>query len=228
MFRLHPIARSTSVTMSIDLLLACYLANAACVVSNSMTALIFIIVSWLHAFFLVVVVRSSLHALVAVAVNHCFQQHLITLSWACICLGSSPLWTSFFINLNQVIPSPKESISFLHALINSSNWCYDHEIHDGIHWFQQQIVRIPTAPVSIQIRSETQCPVQIDFFAEAHNSSLAHLPNATFLTWSQAATMSAVISLWGKGTCPRSSDNCWRASKERRNDMTAAQIKLTR
>ena len=41
---------------------------------NIVTALIFIIVvSRPHAFFLVVVVRSSLHVLVAVAVNYYFQ-----------------------------------------------------------------------------------------------------------------------------------------------------------
>ena len=39
-----------------------------------MTTLIFIIVSWLHAFFLVVAVRSFLHALMVVAVNYYFQQ----------------------------------------------------------------------------------------------------------------------------------------------------------
>ena len=42
-----------------DLLLACYLANAACAIANVVTALIFINVSRLHAFFLVVPVRLS-------------------------------------------------------------------------------------------------------------------------------------------------------------------------
>ena len=51
------------------------MANTACAIMNIMTALIFIIlVSQLHAFPFVVVVRSFLHALVAVAVKHCFQQ----------------------------------------------------------------------------------------------------------------------------------------------------------
>ena len=75
MFRLHRTARSTSITMSIDLLLACYLANAACAIANVMTALIFIIliVSLAHAFFLVVPVRSSLHTLMVVAGISYFQ-----------------------------------------------------------------------------------------------------------------------------------------------------------
>ena len=55
--------RSTTI-MFIDLLLACYLANTTCAITNIMTTLIFIIVSRLHAFFLVVVVRSSLQVLV--------------------------------------------------------------------------------------------------------------------------------------------------------------------
>ena len=73
MFRLHRIARS-STSMFMDLLLACYLANTTCAITNIMTALIFIIVSRLHAFFLVVAVRSFLHVLVSVAVNYYFQQ----------------------------------------------------------------------------------------------------------------------------------------------------------
>ena len=57
-------------------LLACSLANTTCAIINIMTALIFIIVSWLHAFFLVVVVPSSL-MLVVVAVNACFQHDFV-------------------------------------------------------------------------------------------------------------------------------------------------------
>ena len=60
MFRLHRMARSTAFAMSTDLLLACSLANATCAIANVMTALIFIIVSRLHAFSLVVVVCSFL------------------------------------------------------------------------------------------------------------------------------------------------------------------------
>ena len=62
--------------MFIDLLLVCYLANAACAIINIMTALIFIILiaSRLHAFFLVAPVRLSLHVLVVVAVISYFQQ----------------------------------------------------------------------------------------------------------------------------------------------------------
>ena len=56
--------------LSADLLLVCTLANATCANANMMTALIFIIVSRLHAFFLVVVVRSFLHVLVAVVAIH--------------------------------------------------------------------------------------------------------------------------------------------------------------
>ena len=51
----------------VDLLLACYLANATCAIINIMATLIFVIliISQLHAFFLVVAVRSFLHVLVA-------------------------------------------------------------------------------------------------------------------------------------------------------------------
>ena len=67
------IARSSTAVFT-DLLLACYLANATCAIANIMTTLIFIIVSRLHPFFLVVPVRSSLHVLVVVAVISYFQQ----------------------------------------------------------------------------------------------------------------------------------------------------------
>ena len=65
--------------MLMDLLLACYLANANCAIMNVMTALIFVIliVSQLHAFFLVVPIRSSLHALVVVEVISYFQQRIL-------------------------------------------------------------------------------------------------------------------------------------------------------
>ena len=56
-------ARSAAFAMTClheDLLLACSLANATCAIINIMTILIFIIVSWSHAFFLLVVVHSSL------------------------------------------------------------------------------------------------------------------------------------------------------------------------
>ena len=59
--------------MSADFLLVCSLANTACAIVNIMTTLIFIIVSWLHVFFLVVAARSLLHVLVVVAVNYYFQ-----------------------------------------------------------------------------------------------------------------------------------------------------------
>ena len=73
-FRLHRIARSSTAKF-MDLLLACHLADAACAVMNVVTALIFIIliVSWSHAFFLVVPVCSSLRVLVVVAVISYFQ-----------------------------------------------------------------------------------------------------------------------------------------------------------
>ena len=73
-FRLHRTARS-STTMFIDLLLVC-LVNTTCAIINIMTTLIFIIVSRLHAFFLVVPIHSSLHLLVVVAVISYFQQGL--------------------------------------------------------------------------------------------------------------------------------------------------------
>ena len=74
MFRLHRIARSATIA-STDLLLACSLANTTCAIVNIMTTLIFVIliVSRLHAFFLVVVVRSSLHVPVVVAIIPYFQ-----------------------------------------------------------------------------------------------------------------------------------------------------------
>ena len=68
-------AKMHSFASSTDLLLACSLANAACAIANIVTAPIFIIVSWLHAFFLVVVVvHSFLHILVVVVVNYYSQQ----------------------------------------------------------------------------------------------------------------------------------------------------------
>ena len=78
MFRLHQMARSAAGVFA-DLLLACSLANATCAITNIMTALIFtiLIVSQSHAFLLVVVVRSSLHVLVAVAAMPCFQHTLL-------------------------------------------------------------------------------------------------------------------------------------------------------
>ena len=74
-FRLHRMARS-STSVFVDLLLACCLANdATCAIVTIMTTLIFInlIVSRLHAFCLVVPIRSSLHVLVVVAVISYFQ-----------------------------------------------------------------------------------------------------------------------------------------------------------
>ena len=64
----------TAVAVSVDLLLVCSLTNVTCAITIIMTTLIFIIVSRSHAFFLVVVAHSSLHVLVAVAVN-CYFQH---------------------------------------------------------------------------------------------------------------------------------------------------------
>ena len=63
--RLHRIAQS------IDLLLACYVANATCTTTVVMTTLIFIIVSHSHAFLLVVII----HAPVAVEVILYFQHN---------------------------------------------------------------------------------------------------------------------------------------------------------
>ena len=58
-FRLCRTARSAVFAVSADLLLACSLANTACAIMNVMTTLIFVIfVSWSHAFFLVVVLRT--------------------------------------------------------------------------------------------------------------------------------------------------------------------------
>ena len=74
-FRLHRMAQSSAVAFT-DLLLVCCLTDAACAVVNIVTAPVFIIliVSQSHAFFLVVAVRASFHAPVAVAVISCFQQ----------------------------------------------------------------------------------------------------------------------------------------------------------
>ena len=90
MFRLHRIARSFT-AMFTDLLLACHLADAACAVMNVVTALIFIIliVSWSHAFFLVVPVGSFLHVLVVFAVISYFQQNLPQPGWSNRLLSST-------------------------------------------------------------------------------------------------------------------------------------------
>ena len=78
MFRLHGTARS-STNVFIDLLLVCYLANTTCAIINIMTTLIFIIliVSRLHAFSLVVPIRSFLHVLVEIAVISYFQHSML-------------------------------------------------------------------------------------------------------------------------------------------------------
>ena len=67
MFHLHRIAQS------IDLLLACYVANTACAIIVIVTSLIFIIVSPSHAFLLVVLIHMFCHTLVAVEALLCFQ-----------------------------------------------------------------------------------------------------------------------------------------------------------
>ena len=61
--------------MLIDLLLACYLANANCAAMSIVTSLTFIIliVSWLHAFFLVVPARLSLVSELLVACGTCLS-----------------------------------------------------------------------------------------------------------------------------------------------------------
>ena len=70
--------------LSARMFLACSLVDAACAIANIVTALIFINVSWLHAFSLVFVIRSFLHVLMAVAVNHCFQHVHSLLSHQCV------------------------------------------------------------------------------------------------------------------------------------------------
>ena len=74
-FQLCRTARS-STTVFMDLLLVWYLAITTCAIINIMTTLFFVIliVSRLHAFFVVVPVRSSLHVIVVVAVISYFQQ----------------------------------------------------------------------------------------------------------------------------------------------------------
>ena len=66
--------RSAAVVFA-NLLLVCSLANATCAITNIVTALIFVIliVSRLHAFFLVVAVCSFLQVLMVVAVIPYFQ-----------------------------------------------------------------------------------------------------------------------------------------------------------
>ena len=83
--RLHRMDRSASM-ISMDLLLACHLANTTCTIMNVMTTPIFIIASrlQLHAFFLVVAVRSFLHVLMVVAVNSYFQLKSVVFSKASI------------------------------------------------------------------------------------------------------------------------------------------------
>ena len=101
MFQLCRITRS-STTMFVDLLLACYLANTTCAIINAMTALIFIIliVSRLHAFFLVAPVRSSLHVLLAVVAISYFQ-HTPAVRSNDICLSLNLLSLSVVINTSQ-------------------------------------------------------------------------------------------------------------------------------
>ena len=113
-----------------DLLLACYLANANCAIMNVMTALIFVIliVSQLHAFFLVVVVRSSLHALMAVAAIPCFQQSFhvqcpIQFEQICLfgCLQDLLCQVfSILVVLNKLVLTPTSVFSVSLLSVNSS------------------------------------------------------------------------------------------------------------
>ena len=65
----------------------------------------------------------------------------------------------------------------------SRRWwdCHERVIHDGIHKFPQQIVRIPAMPVSPCAKLETNLQPKL----MTHNSSLANLWNAIPLAWSQ-------------------------------------------
>ena len=91
-FRLHRMTRSAAVVFA-NLLLVCSLANTTCAITNIVTALIFVIliVSRLHAFFLVVAVCSFLQVLTVVAVNSYFQHPDASgtfLAWTATRLGS--------------------------------------------------------------------------------------------------------------------------------------------
>ena len=144
MFRLHWTARS-STAMFADLLLACYLANATCAIINIMTTLIFIIliVSRLHAFFLVVAVRSSLHMLVAVAAISYFQhtpavrsneicfnlfsRSIVILTWQ---WSPFPIMLSLFAACGTMNLSPLLNVRANSSLSTSSSmsfiaaWCW--------------------------------------------------------------------------------------------------------
>ena len=126
-FRLHRTAWSTAI-MFINLLLACYLANATCAIINIMATLIFVIliVSQLHAFFLVVAVRSFLHVLVAAEgerwrmrwtycmhwdAKFCRRKFLATWRWSDLADASScgaGRWTWESLSLHQAQRVPLE------------------------------------------------------------------------------------------------------------------------
>ena len=86
-----------------------------------MTALIFIIASWLHAFFLVVTVRSFLQVLVEVAVNSYFQHPICEFSHH----GSWPAWSSHIFVLPMQFHNPCDSLEFTSGLwhVGLSWWC---------------------------------------------------------------------------------------------------------
>ena len=71
--------------------------------------------------------------------------------------------------------------AFRHLRSKISGWWdfarerHEHKIHDGIHWFPQQMVRIHPVPASDWSQSLQPKP-------KTRNSSLANLWNATFPT----------------------------------------------
>ena len=115
-----------------------------------MTALIFIIVSWLHAFFLVVPVRSSLHVLVAVAVIPYFQQSNTGMLKQGLCLIQPNLvqfvhplshasWRNWVSATEASTTSNVMHYTVLHVATDSEqvSLCWGHFPLRGYPYFQQ-------------------------------------------------------------------------------------------
>ena len=70
---------------------------------------------------------------------------------------------------------PHHAFQYLQSKI--SRWqdfareCHEHDFHDGIHKFPQQIVQIPATPISPCAKPETNLQPKLT----THNSSLASL-----------------------------------------------------
>ena len=76
-----------------------------------------------------------------------------------ICLFVNSESTS---NMASVAAEEHPGLRRCDSNIAQAGWCLCHEqiIHDGIHKFPQQIVRIPAAPISPHAKPETKPPTQ--------------------------------------------------------------------